>query len=134
MFSITYEELRRLAYSVKRGDPSNTLSPTTLVNEARLRLAESPAIKAESLLHFKRIAGRALRQLLIEAARRRHSHKRGGNGSAIFVTFDESLKGAVTGGQDLLALDDWATSSRVRQPLSKLASLAGWRLARFPPW
>jgi RNA polymerase sigma factor (TIGR02999 family) len=105
LFSITYEELRRLAYSVKRGDPSNTLSPTTLVNEAWLRLAESPAIKAESLLHFKRIAGRAMRQLLIEAARRRHSHKRGGNGSAIFVTFDESLKGAVTGGQDLLALD-----------------------------
>jgi RNA polymerase sigma factor (TIGR02999 family) len=105
LFSVTYEELRRLAYSVKRGDPSNTLSPTTLVNEAWLKLAKSPAIRAESPLHFKRIAGRAMRQLLIEAARRRHSHKRGGNGRAIFVTLDESLNGAVTGGDDLLALD-----------------------------
>jgi hypothetical protein len=61
LFSVTYEELRRLAYSVKRGDPSNRLSPTTLVNEAWLKLAKSPAIKAESPLHFKRIAGRAMR-------------------------------------------------------------------------
>jgi len=45
-----------------------------------------------------------MRQLLIEAAWRRHSHKRGGNGSAIFVTLDESLNGAAPGGQDLLAL------------------------------
>jgi hypothetical protein len=36
LFSLAYEELRRLASSVKRGDPSNTLSPTALVNEAWL--------------------------------------------------------------------------------------------------
>jgi RNA polymerase sigma-70 factor, ECF subfamily len=105
LFSLTYEELRRLAASVKRGDPSNTLSPTALVNEAWLKMAKSPALAAQSPLHFKRIAARAMRQLLIEAARRRNSHKRGGNGEAIFVTFDESLDGATTCGQDLLALD-----------------------------
>ncbi len=105
LFSLTYEELRRLAASVKRGDPSNTLSPTALVNEAWLKLAKSPGIAAESPLHFKRIAARAMRQLLIEAARRRNSHKRGGDGGAIFVTFDESLDGATTCEEDLLALD-----------------------------
>lgn len=105
LFSVTYEELRRLAYSVKRGDPSNTLSPTTLVNEAWLRLAKSPGIKAQSALHFKRIAGRAMRQLLIEAARRRHADKRGGNGEAIFVTLDESLNCDVTCAKDLLELN-----------------------------
>jgi RNA polymerase sigma factor (TIGR02999 family) len=105
LFSLTYEELRRLASSVKRGDPSNTLSPTALVNEAWMKMAKSPGIAAESPLHFKRIAARAMRQLLIEAARRRNSHKRGGNGEAIFVTFDESLDGAATGGEQLLALD-----------------------------
>lgn len=105
LFSVTYEELRRLAYCVKRSDPSNTLSPTTLVNEAWLKLAQSPGIKAQSPLHFKRIAARAMRQLLIEAARRRNAHKRGGNGEAVFVTLDESLNGAVTREEDLLALD-----------------------------
>jgi RNA polymerase sigma factor (TIGR02999 family) len=105
LFSLTYEELRRLASTVKRGDPSNTLSPTALVNEAWLKMAKSPGIAAESPLHFKRIAARAMRQLLIEAARRRNAHKRGGDGEAIFVTFDESLDGAATGEEELLALD-----------------------------
>jgi len=36
LFSLTYEELRRLASSVKRGDPNATLNPTALVNEAWL--------------------------------------------------------------------------------------------------
>src|ERR1700746_153127 len=66
LFSLAYEELRRLASSVKRGDPSNTLSATALVNEAWLRLAKSPGIAATSRLHFKRIAARAMRQMLIE--------------------------------------------------------------------
>lgn len=105
LFSLTYEELRRLAASVKRGDPGMTLSPTALVNEAWLKLAKSPGITAESPLHFKRIAARAMRQLLIEAARRRNSHKRGGNGEAVFVTFDDGFDTAATGGNELLALD-----------------------------
>jgi len=105
LFSLAYEELRRLASSVKRGDPSNTLSPTALVNEAWLKLAKQPGIAAASRLHFKRIAARAMRQLLVEAARRRNAHKRGGDGVAIFVSFDDSLDGAATGREDLLALD-----------------------------
>src|SRR6267143_3009907 len=67
LFSLAYEELRRLASSVKRGDPSHTLSPTALVNEAWLKLAKQPGIAAASRLHFKRIAARAMRQLLVEA-------------------------------------------------------------------
>ena len=104
LFSVTYEELRRLAWSVKRSDASVTISPTALVNEAWLKLMKSPSIAVESPLHFKRIAARAMRQLLIEAARRRHANKRGGV-DAIFVTFDESVSGAATCGEDLLALD-----------------------------
>lgn len=105
LFSLAYEELRRLASTVKRGDPSNTLSPTALVNEAWLKLAKQPGIAAASRLHFKRIAACAMRQLLVEAARRRNAHKRGGDGEVIFVSFDESLDGAATIPEDLLMLD-----------------------------
>jgi RNA polymerase sigma factor (TIGR02999 family) len=105
LFSLAYEELRRLASSVKRGDPSNTLSATALVNEAWLKLAKQPGIAATSHLHFKRIAARAMRQLLIEAARRRNAHKRGGDGEAIFVSFDDALDGIATPQENLLALD-----------------------------
>jgi RNA polymerase sigma factor (TIGR02999 family) len=103
LFSVTYEELRRLASSVKRGDPSATLNPTALVNEAWLKLAGSPRLAATSPLHFKRIAARAMRQVLVEAARRRSADKRGGPGAS-FVTFDEAQT-AVAGEQELLGLN-----------------------------
>jgi RNA polymerase sigma factor (TIGR02999 family) len=105
LFSVTYEELRRLASSVRRGDPSATLSPTALVNEAWLKLAKSPDVAATSRLHFKRIAARAMRQLLVEAARRRNSDKRGGGSAKITVTFDEGIQKKPSGGEELLALN-----------------------------
>jgi RNA polymerase sigma factor (TIGR02999 family) len=103
LFTATYEELRRLASSVRRGDPSATLSPTALVNEAWLKLADSPRIAVTSRIHFKRIAARAMRQVLIEAARRRNAEKRGGGIAP--VTFDEAVDERSTGAEELLALD-----------------------------
>src|SRR5882762_6164744 len=79
LFSVTYEELRRLASTVKRNDPSATFTPTALVNQAWLKLANSPRFATTSPLHFKRIAARAMRQVLVEAARRRSSYKRAGS-------------------------------------------------------
>jgi len=105
LFSVTYEELRRLASTVRRGDPSATLNPTALVNEAWMKLAASPSIGATSRLHFKRIAARAMRQLLIEAARRRHARKRGGDDQWT-VMFGDAVQKAASTGSDLLALDD----------------------------
>ena len=103
LFSVTYEELRRLASTVRRGDPSATLSPTALVNEAWLKLADSRQLATTSKLHFKRIAARAMRQLLVEAARRRNAGKRGGG--EVTILFDESLQKPASGSQDLLHLD-----------------------------
>jgi RNA polymerase sigma factor (TIGR02999 family) len=103
LFSEAYEELRRLASSVRRGDPSATLSPTVLVHEAWLRLARGGAVAATSETHFKRIAARAMRRVLIEAARARKAEKRGGG--AAMVTFDEGLEGAPYAPDEVLALD-----------------------------
>lgn len=103
LFVLTHAELRRLASSVRRGDPAETLSPTALVNEAWLKLASSPSFASTSRVHFKRIAARAMRQVLIEAARRRNADKRGGG--AELVTFDDSLYERATTSDELLALD-----------------------------
>jgi RNA polymerase sigma-70 factor, ECF subfamily len=105
LFSLTYEELRRLASSVKRGDPGATLNPTALVNEAWLKLANSPGLASASRLHFKRIAARAMRQVLVQAARRRNADKRGGGEAVHMVTFDESLPSTANSGKEVLALD-----------------------------
>jgi RNA polymerase sigma factor (TIGR02999 family) len=104
LFSLTYAELRRLASSVKRGDLSPTLTPTALVNEAWIKMAKSGSIHSTSQLHFKRIAARAMRQLLVEASRRKRARKRGGEGEASFVVFDDALDG-VSAPADLEALD-----------------------------
>ena len=104
LFSVTYEELRRLAASVRRDHPNATLSPTTLVNEAWVKLAHSPSVAMTSPLHFRRIAARAMRQVLVEAARRRTATRRGGE--AMIVTFDDGLERTDTGSRELLALND----------------------------
>ena len=88
---------------VRGDDPAATLSPTALVNEAWLKLAASRQLVFESPLHFKRIAARAMRQVLVEAARRRHAGKRGGG--APIVTFDEAVDPGATAAEDLLGLD-----------------------------
>lgn len=103
LFSATYEELRRLAASVRAGDAAATLNPTTLVHEAYLKLAGRLRLVPESELHFKRIAARAMRQVLVESARRRNAQKRGGG--VAFVTFDDTADVTDATTDELLALD-----------------------------
>jgi RNA polymerase sigma-70 factor, ECF subfamily len=103
VFSAAYEELRRLAQSVRRNDPGATISPTTLVNEAWLRLAATPTVAHTSPLHFKRIAARAMRQVLVDIARKRTADKRGGV-DAIAITLDDTAAMASVG-EDVMALD-----------------------------
>jgi RNA polymerase sigma factor (TIGR02999 family) len=114
LFSVTYEELRRLAATVRRGDPSATLNPTALVNEAWLKLSGSH-IASSSRLHFKRIAARAMRQILVEAARRRQAGKRSGGQT---ITFDESLH--LFEERELLGLDAALTELAAIQPRQAL--------------
>jgi RNA polymerase sigma factor (TIGR02999 family) len=104
-FSLVYEELRRLAASVLRHEQNGKLTPTTLVHEAWLKLAHSPQVADTSPLHFRRIAARAMRQVLVDAARRRHAIRR--RDGEMLVTFDEFLPGmsALANPRDILALD-----------------------------
>jgi RNA polymerase sigma factor (TIGR02999 family) len=103
-FSATYKELCRLAFTVKGNAPSVTLSPTALVHEAWLKLAKSPQVAVTSRLHFKRIAARAMREVLVEAARRRNAQKRGVG--VILLTLDDSNDISGSPEQDVLALDE----------------------------
>jgi len=105
LFAATYEELRRLASAVKGRDPGATLNPTALVNEAWLKMAGSAALTATSELHFKRIAARAMRQVLIEAARRRNTQKRGSGSEVVFVTLETFPSKTTFVIDELIALD-----------------------------
>jgi RNA polymerase sigma factor (TIGR02999 family) len=102
-FSAAYEELRGLAAQVKQLDGGQTLNPTALVNEAFVKLAASLRIRPESRLHFKRIAARAMRQVLVEASRKRKALKRGGEQA--IVTFDEDSAAEPARPDEVMALD-----------------------------
>lgn len=103
LFVLTYDQLRRLASKVGDGRSGVTLNPTALVNEAYLKLSSSLRTLPDSRLHFKRIAARAMRQVIVEAVRRRRAQKRGGG--EILVTLDDGTPGFADLGEDLLALD-----------------------------
>lgn len=78
LFAEVYEDLRRLARGVKGARGDLTWSPTALVNEAYLRLTASGRFKAESTDHLKHTVIRAVKHLLIDAARRQAALRRGG--------------------------------------------------------
>jgi RNA polymerase sigma factor (TIGR02999 family) len=103
LFAQAYDELRRLAGHLRRHDGRATIDPTALVNEAWMKLAAGRTVSPASHLHFKRLAARAMRQVLVEGARRRLAEKRGGG--TPLVTFDESVLPVENGAADLLALD-----------------------------
>lgn len=72
-----YAHLRAIARRVGEGQGAVTLQPTALVHEAWIKLAGHPGF--ESRLHFLRAAALAMRQILVDHARARASHKRGHN-------------------------------------------------------
>jgi RNA polymerase sigma factor (sigma-70 family) len=92
VFSLVYEELRRLASYVRRNEANVTLNSTALVHEAWLKLKDSPQLAAKEVSHFKAIAAKAMRQVLVDEARRKGSRKRGGSGEAIFVALSDSVE------------------------------------------
>ena len=97
-------ELRRLARRYMAGERAgHTLQTTALVNEAYLRLIDVRRVNWRNRAHFLAMAARVMRRVLVDAARAKGYQKRGG--SAVRVTFDESLPVAAAG-HDLVALDD----------------------------
>jgi RNA polymerase sigma-70 factor, ECF subfamily len=113
VFSLAYEELKYLAAAVRRSHPSAPLSPTTMVNEAWLKLARTPAVANTSPLHFRRIAARAMRQVLVSEARRRNALKREHSDTVLIRVADDIADRTLWEGQ-LLSLD---------QALDELANL-----------
>ncbi len=103
-----YGELRRLASSLMRAErPGHTLQPTALVHEAFLRLVPGGG-QWENRAHFFGAAARAMRQVLVEHARRRLAEKRGGQAQR--VTFADLEIQVEDPRLDLLALDEALTA------------------------
>jgi RNA polymerase sigma factor (TIGR02999 family) len=83
---LVYDELRRLARG-RLGSRPATISTTELVHEAYLKLVASERLALEDRRHFYAVAATAMRQVLVDRARRRTAGKRGGG--AVHVELGE---------------------------------------------
>lgn len=80
LLPLVYDELRRQAqWQRSRQRPFETLNTTALVHETFLKLAGRANAGWENCLHFFRVAGRAMRDILVDYARRQRAAKRGGD-------------------------------------------------------
>jgi RNA polymerase sigma-70 factor, ECF subfamily len=105
LMPLVYEELRRLGATYLRNErPDHTLGATALVHEAYLRLVDQNAITWENSIHFRAVAARAMRQVLVEHARARNTEKRGGKLQKIYL--DETKELSQDRDPDLVELDD----------------------------
>jgi RNA polymerase sigma factor (sigma-70 family) len=129
---LVYEELRRLASFARRNEVNATINSTALVHEAWLKLKDSPHLAAKEVSHFKAIAAKAMRQVLVDESRRRGARKRGGSGEAILVALDDCpdeqpVAGSVFGGPPTTAgahgLNSLETNPSVAQLLELDAML-----------
>lgn len=78
LLPLVYDDLRRLAAAnMARQSAGQTLQATALVHEAWLRLFDGNARVWHNRAHFFRAAAQAMRQILVERARRKMSLKLG---------------------------------------------------------
>lgn len=77
LFRLVYDELRVLArLHARRMRPGDTLGPTVIVHEVYLRFANRSAPEVLDRSHFVALASRAMRMVLVDHWRRKHSQKR----------------------------------------------------------
>ncbi|HET6462186.1 MAG TPA: ECF-type sigma factor [Candidatus Krumholzibacteria bacterium] len=130
LVALVYEELREIARRQLRNErPGHTLQPTALVNEAYLRLFDASANGWESRAHFFGVAARAMRQVLVDYARRRVAEKRGGNLERVTLVTDIADDGTSTDVVDLhLALERLAQHDDALAHLVELRFFGGLTL------
>lgn len=122
LFNRIYLELRGMArQKLSKERPDHTLQPTALVNEVFLRMFRAPADSANSAQewsgsrHFYGAVANAMRQILIETARRKDRIRHGGDFSRVFMDVDSLGCEEATG--ELMALDESLQRFEQAEPL-----------------
>jgi RNA polymerase sigma factor (TIGR02999 family) len=134
LMPLVHAELHRMAHQhMRREDRRHTLQTTALVNEAYLRLVDQKRVRWQNRAHFFGIAGRLMRRILLDHARRRRAQRRGGSASRL--PLNESLVIAREPPVELLALDRALRSLEAMDPrqgrVVELKYFAGMTIAEI---
>jgi RNA polymerase sigma factor (TIGR02999 family) len=102
---LVYNELRRIASrNLRAAGPGQTMLTTDLVHETYLKLIGSRSLSWQNRLHFFSIAATSMRQILVDHARARQAHKRGGK--SIRIPLEDCLQTNDSSVEDIAALDE----------------------------
>jgi RNA polymerase sigma-70 factor (ECF subfamily) len=105
LIPVVYDELRKIARRHMAGErPSHTLQTTALIHEVYVRLVDVSSASVHNRAHFLALCARLMRNVLVDFARSRQYHKRGGG--ALHVELDEALHVAPGPQPDLIGIDD----------------------------
>jgi RNA polymerase sigma factor (TIGR02999 family) len=124
LFEVLYDELRRLSRrQIARAGGAGVLGATTLLHEVYLGLSDRPDALFPDRARFMAYAARAMRGMIIDHARRRHAHKRGG-GVPIASLEEHHLPAVLGDGEEAArigeALDELAV---IEPPLAEVVDL-----------
>lgn len=112
---LVYGELRRMAHAIlDRERAEHTLDTTALVHEAYLKLVDESKVVTHGRAYFFAAAARAMRQVLIDYARRRGRRKRGGGWAVI--SLDSRALAVDTFADGLMDLDEALTRFAQQYP------------------
>jgi RNA polymerase sigma factor (TIGR02999 family) len=105
---LVYKELRRMAHQyMRRERAGNTLQTSALINEAYIRLVDYNRMRWQDRAHFYAVAAQAMRRILVERARSRSRHKRGGGAQQ--VSLEEAVNVVADRADSIIALDQALT-------------------------
>lgn len=122
LFVSLYGELKRIAHARLASSANATLDTTGLVHETYLKLVRHEALQLNDERHFYTLAARAMRQIVIDHARRRKADKRGGGAQAF--TLGENAAVEDLGPEQLIHLDGALDRLGVLEPrLAELVEL-----------
>jgi RNA polymerase sigma factor (TIGR02999 family) len=128
LYSSVYDELRRLGKRQRlRLGASETLNTTSVVHEAFLRLTAASRLDIADRGHFWAVTARAMRAVIVDAARRRLARKRGGDLAIDPISDDVLAEHPERSPEEILAVEDAMGRLENLDPrLAKVVELRFW--------
>lgn len=104
LIPLVYQDLRRIAHRRLAGHRRGDLDTTALVHEAYMDLVDQSRVPWSNRAQFFAIAARAMRQIVVDFARRRQARKRGGG--QVHLPLDKARVAVDEKAEELVLLDD----------------------------
>ena len=105
LFPLIYQKLRTIAHGqLNRLRPGDTINTTALVHDAYIKLIDQSRVEYQDRIHFYAVAATAMRQILLNYARKKRTQKRGGDNKRVMLNVD--LTPSEEQAEILIALDE----------------------------